>query len=144
MTISSFRGFSSLRNAHVVEVDPSSHLENEWVKKGEFERSGCLAYSCFAAGLFLRDWRCFHLAGLSALYELGHCLLLLLRHLGLAHADLHRDRPLVAVRVGELSVSFAPEHVVDRHGNFGACVNCLMPELVDVLAVEVDCNGAVA
>src|SRR6266498_1235459 len=65
--------------------------------------------------------------------ERGLALRLFLR---LAHLDDHRDGPDVAERILELPVPLAPELVLEWHRRLRARVDRLIPELVDVLRVD--------
>ena len=51
---------------------------------------------------------------------------------------------MVAIWVGKLAVAFAPELVVQWHGDLGACVDSLVPDLLDVASVDVQCDRTVA
>jgi len=51
---------------------------------------------------------------------------------------------VVSVWVGQLAVAFAPELVVQWHGDLGAGVDGLLPELLNVASVDVQCDRAVA
>src|SRR6059036_3318298 len=80
-------------------------------------------------------------AGVLALLEhrkRGLPLGLLLR---VAHLHDHRNGPDVAERILEFPVPLAPELVLKRHRGLRARGNCLMPELVDVLRVDVQVEG---
>src|SRR5207249_12161061 len=72
-----------------------------------------------------------------ALGEHGHSLLLLLLHLRLRHRDTLRQGPVVAEWVFQLPVALAPELVVQGHADLCSSVNSLLPELVNILRVDV-------
>src|SRR6266704_3652911 len=83
-------------------------------------------------------------SGMFALLEHSERGLALRFFLRLAHLDDHRAGPDVAERILELPVPLAPELVLERHRRLRARVDRLIPELVDVLRVDVHVRGGPA